>query len=135
MQQEELDELMQASASDAVSTSQEEFSLELDFSSESIGLVDDVLLGFVDKYQDQALEDEAVFTLCNIYGAYVGEVFKKVVGGEWLYDNTDPEAPYLVLSYGSHTYAFAGICYERLVNNSQVSVRAYFNQAVSNNRN
>lgn len=134
MKQQELDELMQASAGDAVATSQEEFSLDLNFSAESVALVDDVLLSFVGKYHDEALADEAVFTLCNIFGAYIGEVFKKIVGGEWRYDESDPKAPYVVLAYGSHTYAFAGICYERLVNDSQVSVKAYFDQAVENSR-
>ena len=132
MQQAELDELMNQSALDAIATSREEFSIELDFSPESVAHVDDILLGFIDKYHDKVLEDKAVFTLCNIYGAYIGEVYKKVIGGEWRYDESDPQAPYVVLSYGNNTYAFAGICYERLVNDSQVSVRAYFDQAMSN---
>jgi hypothetical protein len=135
MHQEELLDLMKASASDAVATSRDEFSLDLDYSAQSINLVDDILLGFVDKYHDEVLEDQAVFTLCNIFGAYVGEVFKLQVGGEWVYDQSNPNAPYVVLAYGSHSYAFAGICYERLVNDSQVSVKAYFDQAVENNRN
>ena len=134
MQQEELNDLMEASANDAVATSLEEFSLTLDFSLESVALVDDILLAFVDKYHDEVLEDQAVFTVCNIYGAYLGEVFKQHVGGEWRYDDSDPKAPYVVLSYVSHTYAFAGICYERLVNDSQVSVKSYFEQAMANHR-
>lgn len=132
MQQSELNELMEASANDAVVTAREEFSLELDFSPESIALVDDILLGFVDKYHDKALEDQAVFTLCNVYGAYVGETFKSLIGGEWRYDNSNPDAPYVVMSVGSNTYAFAGICYERLVNDSQISVKSYFDQACGN---
>ena len=31
------------------------------------------------------------------------------------------------------TYAFAGICYQRLVNDSQISVKNYFDHAVANN--
>ncbi|MFC3095479.1 hypothetical protein DRW07_08815 [Alteromonas sediminis] len=134
MQQSELDELMKASAGDAVATAREEFGLELNYSPESIILVDDLLLGFIDKYHDEVLEDQAVFTLCNIFGAYVGEVYKQLVGGEWRYDQSNPEAPHVLLAYANNTYAFAGICYERLVNDSQVSVKAYFDQACTHHK-
>lgn len=130
----ELEQLMKDCAEDAVATAQEEFSLTLDYSAESVSLVDDILLSFLDKYHDSALEDEAVFTICNIFGAYVGETFQRFVGGTWLYDQSNPKAPYVLLVIGENSYAFAGICYERLVNDSQVSVKAYFDQSVSNHR-
>ncbi len=133
MQQQELEELMAQSAKDAVGTSLESFDVRLDYSAESIALIDDLLLAFIARYKDQALEDSAVFTLCNIYGAYIGEVIRSLIGGQWRYDETDPKAPYVVLDVGEYSYAFAGICYERLVNDSQVSVKAYFDQALSNN--
>ena len=133
MDKNELDSLMKDSAENAVISTQNEFSIALDGTPDSIANVDDALLSFLDKYKDNALEDQAVFTLCNIYGAYVGEVFKTTVGGEWRYDNSNPEAPFVVLDFNDFSYAFAGICYERLVNDSTVSVKAYFDQAVANN--
>ena len=132
MSREELEQLMKDSAENAIETTQEEFNVALDGSPESIQLVDDVILAWIDKYKDQALEDNAVFTICNIYGAYIGEVFKQLVGGHWHYDESDPDAPYVVLEYAGRSYAFAGICYQRLVNDSQVSVKNYFDQAISN---
>jgi hypothetical protein len=133
MNQNELNELMQDSAQNAIESTKNEFDVVLDRSLDSISKVDDVLLSFLDKYQDSALEDQAVFTLCNIYGAYVGEVFKQRVGGTWRYDDSDEKAPYVVLDYNGHSYAFAGICYERLVNDSTISVKAYFEKAMANN--
>ncbi len=132
MTREQLNELMSDSAKNAVLTTRDEFNIELDGTPESIENVDVVILKWIEKYQDQALEDKAVFTLCNIYGAYLGEVFKATIGGEWIYDESNPEAPYVLLEYGNHTYAFAGICYQRLVNDSQISVNKYFQQAVRN---
>ncbi|NMH58542.1 hypothetical protein HCJ96_00700 [Alteromonas sp. MYP5] len=123
---------MKECASDAVQTAEEEFNIKLDLTQESLGSVDDVLLSFVEKYNDKALEDNAVFTICNIYGAYIGEVFKSIAGGDWRYDQSNPEAPFVVLDVGEHSYAFSGICYERLVNNSNISVKAYFEQALAN---
>ena len=134
MEAKELNALMQDSAKNAVISTQNEFGVSLDGSVESIAVVDDTLLSYLDKYQDSALEDEAVFTLCNIYGAYIGEIFKSKIGGQWRYDNSNSNAPYVVLDYAGHSYAFAGICYQRLVNDSSISVKEYFDKAVENNR-
>nr|WP_269468660.1 hypothetical protein [Alteromonas sp. ASW11-130] len=123
---------MKECASDAVQTAEEEFNVKLDLTQDSVANVDDVLLSFVDKYHDKALEDNAVFTICNIYGAYIGEVFKKMIGGTWRYDQSNPDAPFVVLDVNENSYAFSGICYERLVNNSNISVKAYFDKALAN---
>jgi hypothetical protein len=134
MSREELTQLMADSAQNAIVTTKEEFNLELDNSVKSIQLVDDVILSWIDKYKDMALEDNAVFTICNLYGAYVGEIFRHQVGGNWRYDLSDPDAPHVLLDCAGKSYAFAGICYQRLVNDSQVSVKNYFDQAVENNQ-
>jgi hypothetical protein len=130
MKQQALNQLMRESADDAVKTSREEFAIELDFSAESISLIDAIILKFLDTFNAQALEDKAVFTICNIYGAYIGEVFRKLAGGQWQYNLQDEEAPAIMLMYQDKTFAFAGICYERLVNDSNVSVQRYFSQAL-----
>jgi hypothetical protein len=132
MTREELTQLMTDSAQNAVKTTQEEFNLTLDGSEHSLALLDDVILSWLGKYKDQVLEENAVFTICNIYGAYVGEIFRKKVGGNWSYDESDQDAPYVILQYAGNSYAFAGICYQRLVNDSQVSIKNYFEQAVAN---
>ncbi|WP_158968357.1 hypothetical protein [Paraglaciecola sp. L3A3] len=130
----ELASLMADSAQNAITTTKEEFNLTLDGSEQTLDLVDDVILSWLDKYKAIVLEEDAVFTICNIYGAYVGEIFRKNIGGDWKYDESDPDAPYVVLSYADRTYAFAGVCYQRLVNDSQVSLKQYYDQAVSNNQ-
>jgi hypothetical protein len=132
MSREELTELMVDCAQNAVTTTMEEFNLELDGTDQSLDLIDEVILGWLARYRNQALEENAVFTLCNIYGAYVGEVFRNKIGGNWNYDESDPEAPYVVLEYSGNTYAFAGICYQRLVNDSEISIKSYYEQAVAN---
>lgn len=129
---EELSQLMADSAQNAIETTQKEFDIILDGSPASIALVDDAILKFIEKYKELALEDKAVFTICNLFGAYIGEVFKQRVGGQWHYDESDPQAPYTVISYADKEYAFAGICYQRLVNDSQISVKEYFDKAVDN---
>ena len=93
MSPDELNKLMADCAKDAVVTAADEFNIVLDHSPASVALVDDILLSFVDKYHDLALEDEAVFTICNIFGAYVGEILKAQLAGEWIYDQSNPKAP------------------------------------------
>tara|TARA_Y100000780_G_scaffold75307_1_gene67676 strand:- start:14855 stop:15268 length:414 start_codon:yes stop_codon:yes gene_type:complete len=134
MSPDELNKLMSDCAKDAAVTAADEFNIVLDNSPESVALVDDVLLSFVDKYHDLALEDEAVFTICNIFGAYIGEILKAQLDGEWIYDQSNPKAPTVFLKVGENTYALAGICYERLVNDSQISVFAYYEQALANHK-
>ena len=132
MSTEEITELMVDCAQNAITTTQEEFNLVLDGTENSLELVDEVILGWLARYRGQALEENAVFTLCNIYGAYVGEIFRQKVGGRWNYDASDPDAPYVVLEYAGNAYPFAGICYQRLVNDSQISIKNYYQQAVAN---
>lgn len=127
----EITELMESSSLDAVKVTAEEFNITLDFSVQSVALVDDILLSFLDRYNEQALEEQAVFTLCNLYGAYVGEVFRRNVGGDWVHEQKD-NADFVFVSLHQHTYTFSGICYERLVNDSNTSIMKYFAIAMEN---
>lgn len=124
MEQAELNQLMSSSAADAVKITAEEFNITLDYSVASISLLDDVLLSFIDRYQEEAQTDQALFTLANIYGAYMGEVYKKEYGGEWYL--ADSETSSVMLTLGEKSFAFAGICYERLAKDQKTSVLKYF---------
>ena len=128
----ELQQLMVDSASDAVTLAKKEFDITLDFSAASIAQVDIALHAYLDTYQGQVKEHKALFTLCNIYGAYIGETFRKLAGGVWVFDETNEDAPAVFLHLESNTYAFSGICYERLVNNNETRVVEYFNKALAN---
>ncbi|MDT0581745.1 MULTISPECIES: hypothetical protein [Alteromonadaceae] len=130
MEQQALNQLMRDSANDAITTSQEEFNVQLDYSVDSVAQVDQIILQFLENYKEQALEDKAVFTICNIYGAYIGETFRKLAGGQWQYNIENEDAPTIMLIFNDKSFAFAGICYERLVNNSKISVKRYFDEAL-----
>lgn len=127
----ELLQLMSDSAQDAVLITKEQFDIVLDYSSESVALVDVAINSYLDTFKAQALEDKAVFTLCNMYGAYIGESFRKIVGGNWVFDEKHVNSPSVFISIDEKEYAFAGICYEKLVNNSKVSAKEYFDLALA----
>jgi len=135
MQDLELESLMQETANDAVKTAKEEFDIVLDFTIENVSLVDTTIERFVQNYPSQALDDKAVFTICNMYGAYLGETFRRLAGGKWHYDTSAPEAPTIMLVIKDKSYAFAGICFEKLAKDPKVKVQQYFAKALAANTN
>ncbi len=132
MQPAQLNKLMEQSADDAVVTASQQANVTLDYSEDNVASVDKAIAEILQRFPQESQEDKAVFTICNIFGAYLGEVFKKYNGGEWRYDDSDANAPSIFLKVGEHTFAFAGICYEKLVKNHSVSVSKYYEQAKNN---
>lgn len=130
--QPELEHLMQQCAADAAQFAAEEYQLDLDFSLESLALVDTILSRLHEVHRQQRFSDEHMFTLCNIYGAYLGQIFINVVGGEWIHQQGDESAPYVSLNYNNREFPLASLCYHKITKEPQLSVREYISQAMSN---
>jgi hypothetical protein len=130
--QPELEQLMQQCAADAVQFAAEEYQLELDFSVESLALVDTILARLSEVQRLQRFSDEHMFTLCNIFGAYLGQVFISVVGGEWLHQQGDESAPYVSLNYNNREFPLASLCFHKITKEPHLSVREYISQAMNN---
>lgn len=133
MNQAEITKLMQESAKDAVGYIDEEYGVQLDYSIQSIAQIDKAILWSIAKLKDETeRKQDFIFVICNMLGAYMGETFRKHIGGEWLYDDSDPNAPTVMLAFSGHTFAFPGVCYQKLVVDVNTSVRRYFEMAISN---
>ena len=130
--QQELDKLMQQCAADAVQFASEEYQINLDFSLESLSLVDNILARLHEINRLQRFSDEHLFTLCNIYGAYLGQIFISVVGGEWVHQKADETAPYVSLNYNNREFPLASLCFHKINKDVHLSVRDYISQAMSN---
>jgi len=128
----ELLQLMEDTASDAVKFAQDEFELTLDRSEDSVILIDQLILSIRERYRENLHDSKLIFTVCNMLGAYIGEVFRTHHGGQWVYDDTDPDAPSVFLALGEYTFAFAGIVYQRLINDQDQSTLLYYEEAVNN---
>ena len=128
----ELSELMLQSAQDAVSYAQEEHHVTLDLSLESLPLVDVLLSSVAHQQKKQPLSDAHMFALCNIFGAYLGQVFLSVVGGQWLHQTFDENAPYVSLNYNNKEFPLASLVYHKVTKNADLSVKEYISQAISN---
>ncbi|AWB67237.1 hypothetical protein C2869_12660 [Saccharobesus litoralis] len=129
MKQVEIAQLMADSAQDAIKFANDEFQVKLDETIESIAIIDELILNCLPLLNNESEKDKIIFTVCNMFGAYLGEVFIKYIGGQWIYDDSNPDAPSTYLSFNGKTFAFAGICYQRLINDQTVSVRKYFELA------
>lgn len=132
MDKSELTALMAASAQDAVIFVQQQFQLSLDYTTESVKLVDQLLSQLAAQHRQKPMPDSEIFTLSNIFGAYIGQIFLQTVGGEWFYQQADEQAPFVTLNYGNHEYPFASVVYHKLVINADVRLKEYLRLAISN---
>lgn len=132
MDTQELEALMQASAEDAKIYVQEKYHIQLAGDLASLAQVDEVLASLHADQQTKPHSAELLFTLCNIMGAYIGEVFIRQVGGAWQSNNIDQTAPYMAVQFGDKEFPFASVCYHKITNNNTISLQDYVNQAKQN---
>lgn len=132
MQQQELKDLMQATATDAKNYAKEEHQLTLDNSVASIMQVDQMLAELHSREQKQAHSAELIFTLCNMLGAYIGEVFVNNVGGQWQYNQLDAAAPFVYVKFNDKEFPFASVCYHKITRDNSISLYGYIKIAMAN---
>ena len=132
MNKQEVTELMKATAQDAVVYAAEDHQVLLDFSLDSLTKVDEILSELFLRQQEQRHADDLLFTLSNVFGAYTGEVFIHHVGGEWYYDESTPEAPYICVHFNGKEFRFASLVYHQIAKTPSASLRNYVGQAMSN---
>ena len=127
---EQLNLLMAESAKDAINYVNENFERQITLCQEDLDMIDNALAQLALQHLQSPLSDEKLYTACSIMGAFVGEVFKQIVGGEWFMDESIPDAPFVVLNYAGKSFPFASVCYEKLVNDQNVSVAKYYELAL-----
>ena len=85
---------MEAYALDAIDHAKSSMRIDLDFSPDSVKEVESILdvmfktrpAGIVAKLLKRGPSPEAVDTFSKAYGGYIGEVLRKLGGGEWFFD-------------------------------------------------
>jgi hypothetical protein len=73
---------MASDAADAIKLTDTDFCEALDFTEESVATVEH-LVDDIHYALPKGKTPENVDLLCRLWGAYLGEVFRKNVGGEW----------------------------------------------------
>ena len=120
----ELNKLMIQLSEDAVVFAKSEFGIELNHSLEDIGAVD-LIIQRLKELDSVSLKNKELFTLSNVFGAYIGESIKNRIGGQWLYDLSDEFAPASRLIVENSDYPFASFFYQHLIGSPKVSVYEY----------
>lgn len=130
MDSDELNKLMRQLSDDAAFFSKSEYGIELGDDSVAEVKKVDSLITKLKQRGSESFQDEELFTLSNVFGAYVGEVVKLQVGGQWLYDLSDDKAPSVRLIIGHSDYAFASLVYRHLVGSPEISIYDYAFNAI-----
>jgi len=126
----ELTTLMQDCANAAIEYAQNEFDLGLTLDYSSIYMVERMMIDLHQQIvlsNDDPINPETVVGLSNMFGAYLGELFKAQMGGQWVIDESDPEAPAIVLAFKDREYPFPGRVFHRILGGEGNSLSAYFN--------
>jgi hypothetical protein len=131
-QQQQLNELMQTVAADAIAYASSDHNLTLTNSVDGLQLVDKLLGELHDREKKQRHSAELVFTLCNIIGAYIGEVFIAHVGGHWQHNQVDAAAPFVSVHFQDKEFPFASVCYHKITRDNNISLYDYVKQAMAN---
>lgn len=132
MEQIEIQKLMQTAAADAVIYTEEAHHQTLDFTIGNLLLVDTILSDLHQRELAQSHTSEEIFTLCNLYGAYIGEIFIANAGGNWAYNDSDKAAPFIYVQFNDKEFPFASICYHKIMHDNSVSLFGYVKLALAN---
>lgn len=119
-----LTEQMVRAAADAETLTDIYFSKQLDYSEDSIGvlenLVDDIHYRLPDGKSQKNIN-----LLCQIWGAYIGEVFRRNIGGEWI--NWEDEYGKAIAFQSSGVKVFpSDKVHKRIVNGAEHNLYDYY---------
>jgi hypothetical protein len=124
MDNEQFSKLMADTAEDAVNYIESTGSPRPDYSIQSLAIVDQL----VQSLSEQHLDEKEMFTYSYMLGAYIGEVYKKEAGGDWLFiEETAEEPPQTFFQNGERSIAFPGKVYHALFGQEE-SIADYINQ-------
>ncbi|GDY27930.1 hypothetical protein AHAT_38200 [Agarivorans sp. Toyoura001] len=125
MDNQQFSTLMAETAEDAVNFIESTSSERPDYSLTSLALVDQL----IESLSTQHLDEKEMFTYSYMLGAYLGEVYKKQAGGEWLFiEETEDEPPQTFFKNGERSIAFPGKVYHALFGQEEITMSEYIEQ-------
>lgn len=133
-------DMMAAYAQDAVDHAKASCDVTLDYSPESIELTEKVLErlwadmphGFFARLLRRAPSQDTVATISKMYGGYIGEVVRRLKGGEWILDTQiSPGDRVISLRRGEQQIFPPAKVHKRLSNGPEDNVWFYFQVLLS----
>ena len=131
-----INEMMAAYAEDTVDFARNNFGISLDYSNDSVRLVEamaETLVqarpkSFVSKLFRKRPTDEETQTVCKMLGGYIGEVYRRAKGGDW---GINDEFQALGVQQGDNWIFPPAKVYKRLTNGSEDNLWSYFSVLTS----
>jgi hypothetical protein len=124
---EDVNALMASLAEQAVSKAKKDYNVTLDYSSTSIEQVETILGQLHEQHQAQSFSEARLTEEINIWGAYIGEVAKRIRAGRWQRDSavSGKDTTPLVHDGQNESYPLAWV-YKRITNGLEDNVRSKF---------
>lgn len=126
MNTKELNELMKNSVTDAIAYIKEFHHQEIILDHDHLTIIDQILSKLAVEHSQTPISEKTIFTISTIFGAFIGEVFKNNIGGQWFMDENLKNAPFIVLSYGGKSFPFASICFKKITETPDISICKYY---------
>jgi hypothetical protein len=124
-------------ALEAVNLAQAVSKRKLDFSEESVKVVEAILSQLHTELPREKRKPlpEVIDQVCNVYGAYIGEVMRRTMGGEWVLDDKmSPGNKIISLRLGNTQTCPSAKVYKRIMNGSEDDVWFYYRVLVERSK-
>lgn len=132
----EITELMEASALEAVEHAHKYYEVTLDYSHESIKLVEDILTeiysliphGIMRLFKKRPSDDN-LWGIAEMYGGYIGQTYRKHFGGDWDVRDDVPlsDGPVITFStLGGDSFFPVSKVWRRIKNGDDNNIKKYY---------
>jgi len=123
----ELNDEMRVTADYAISTAKERYGLDLDFSEDSLAVLDNILekiyWGFSGHSKEEG-EGGLIYNSAIIWGSYLGEYMRLKWGGTWLLKGTERRISITSIEFSPISFIF-----QRITTHPEYSVKNFIQEA------
>jgi len=125
-------EQMAELAAQAVHAAHDAYEVTLDYTVASVEHVESILAMLHEEHNARPFFPERMVAEANRWGAYVGEVARRVRGGEWQRDSAHVGANTFPLVFGEQNEIYpCAWCYRRITNGAEDNVWVKFRLSVT----
>jgi hypothetical protein len=119
-------------AAQAVQAAHDAYEATLDYSATSVEQVEGILATLHEEHRVHPFVPERMIAEANRWGAYVGEVARRMRGGEWQRDSAHVGANTFPLVFGEQNEIYpCAWCYRRITNGTEDNVSVKFRLSVT----
>ena len=119
---ERLERIFKEASLRAVIFSKNKLGIRLDFSEDSLSLLDDILEAFHKANENNDFDNDKLIDLSMVFGGYLGEVISKNIGGIW--EENDNKT--IFLKVNNQKVLPLNIIYKRINIGERASVKRWY---------